>query len=88
MSWKVELARRANKALQKAPKTDQRRLIEALKELQEDPLNRKIDWLKNAPPAHKRRVGSWRILFDVDPVDRVVSVVDIRRRTSKTYRKR
>ena len=34
---------------------------------------------------HRRRVGSWRIVFAVKTEERVVVVADILRRTSSTY---
>jgi len=53
--------------------------------MRDDPLSGDIARLKNQPAAWRRRVGVWRIFFDLDPHLRVVDVVDIRRRTSTTY---
>jgi len=44
--------------------------------------------LQHQPTAFRRRVGDWRIFFDVYPDRRLVEVVDIRRRTTTTYRRR
>ncbi len=44
--------------------------------------------LKNQPTAFRRRVGDWRIFFDVYPDRRLVAVSDIQRRTTTTYRRR
>jgi mRNA-degrading endonuclease RelE of RelBE toxin-antitoxin system len=38
--------------------------------------------------AYRRRVGDWRIFFDVDPHAHTVSVRAIERRGTTTYRKR
>ena len=38
--------------------------------------------------AFRRRVGHWRLFFDLDSDHRLVDVVAIERRTSTTYRKR
>ncbi len=38
--------------------------------------------------AWRKRVGSYRILFDLNFEERLIEVQDIDRRTSKTYRKR
>jgi mRNA-degrading endonuclease RelE of RelBE toxin-antitoxin system len=35
--------------------------------------------------AIRRRVGSWRILFDVDQAKRVVVILGVKRRTTTTY---
>ena len=53
-----------------------------------DPLAGDIQRLKDERTAFRRRVGDWRIFFNVDPMLRVVEVVDIQRRTTTTYRKR
>jgi mRNA-degrading endonuclease RelE of RelBE toxin-antitoxin system len=38
--------------------------------------------------AFRRRVGNWRLFFDLDPTRHLVEVRAIERRTSTTYRKR
>jgi mRNA-degrading endonuclease RelE of RelBE toxin-antitoxin system len=47
-----------------------------------------IQPLKSHPTAFRRRVGDWRVFFDVDRERRQVEVTDIERRTTTTYRKR
>lgn len=43
--------------------------------------------LDHAPVAqYRRRVGTLRILFDVDDGNRVVEILDIRQRDERTYR--
>ncbi|MBZ5538776.1 MAG: hypothetical protein LAO31_22755 [Acidobacteriia bacterium] len=41
--------------------------------------------LKGEPKTWRRRVGNYRIFFDVDPIFRIVDIVEITRRTSTTY---
>jgi hypothetical protein len=38
--------------------------------------------------AFRRRVGDWRILFDLSLADRMIEIRFIERRTTTTYRKR
>jgi mRNA-degrading endonuclease RelE of RelBE toxin-antitoxin system len=54
----------------------------------ENPFTGDIARLENQPTAFRRRVGDWRIFFDVFPEIRLVEVTDIVRRTSTTYRHR
>ena len=49
------------------------------------PFRGDIARLKNKPAAWRRRVGNYRIFFDVDVDELLVDVTDIRRRTSTTY---
>jgi len=44
--------------------------------------------LTDQPAAFRRRVGNWRLFFDVVPKLLLVEVRAIERRTSTTYRKR
>ena len=69
------------------PERDARAIKAALERLQQEPRTRGTVKLENAPFAQFRhRVGNYRILFDVDEERKVVEVVDIRRRSERTYR--
>jgi len=85
MAWIVQLARSAERTLDRAPARDRARLLSALSAMSQDPFSGDIARLQNLPAAFRRRVGSWRIFYDVYPERQVVSVVDIVRRTSTTY---
>ena len=86
MRWDVRVAERARKALRRVPKGDQERIAAALEAMRDAPLGGDIVHLKNQPTAWRRRVGDWRILFDLYLERRLVDVLDIRRRTTTTYR--
>lgn len=53
-----------------------------------DPFAGDIKRLRNERAAFCRRVGHWRIFFDVNLEQRLVAVSYIERRTSATYRQR
>jgi len=53
-----------------------------------DPFQGNVVHLTNAEATCRRRVGDYRILFDVVRENRHVDVVAILRRTTTTYRKR
>jgi mRNA-degrading endonuclease RelE of RelBE toxin-antitoxin system len=53
--------------------------------MRQDPFAGDVARLKDYPIAYRRRVGSWRILFDVDGDARIVTVQEVARRTSHTY---
>lgn len=44
--------------------------------------------LEHQRAAFRRRVGDWRIFFDLYPERQLVVVVAIERRTTTTYRRR
>ncbi len=53
-----------------------------------DPFAGDIVPLAQQPAAYRRRVGNWRILFDVDTYLHLIEVRLIQRRTTTTYKKR
>ena len=85
MNWEVLLAGPARRSLKRISAADQRRILAILDTMQEDPFQGDVVRLTAQPAAWRRRVGNWRILFDVDPERQLVVVHDVVRRTSTTY---
>ena len=85
MNWSVTVAREAVRNLLRFPNRDHQRLTQALEEMRTDPFAGDVVRLRAQPAAYRRRVGSYRILFDVVPESRRVSVQNIVRRSSTTY---
>ena len=84
MEWAVVLAGPASKSLKRIPAGDKTRILAALEEMRQDPFHGDIRKLQGLP-GFRRRVGSWRILFEVVPERRHVVIAGIERRTSTTY---
>jgi mRNA-degrading endonuclease RelE of RelBE toxin-antitoxin system len=53
--------------------------------MREDPLRGDIARLHGQRTARRRRVGDWRILYDLYPERQLIVVAAVRRRTSTTY---
>ena len=85
MTWTVLAASRARKNLERAPAADRRRIEAALSAMTADPLAGDVVKLKGMD-AFRRRVGDWRIIFDIDFAARTVRVFDVLRRNEATYR--
>ena len=84
MEWTVVLAGPARKSLKRVPASDKARILSALAEMQEDPFQGDIRKLQGLP-GFRRRVGNWRILFEVALERRHIVVAAIERRTSTYY---
>ena len=85
MTWKLVVTRPAEKELNKVPDKDLKHIRKALIQMTEDPFSGDVVYLKSMGDSVRRRVGSWRIIFDVDVELKIVFVTSIRRRTSTTY---
>ena len=87
MSWTLTVARDARKALERLPSRERARVLATLVGMGEDPFSGDVKHLRNFSPAFRRRVGSYRILFDVFPNERRIQVQAIERRSDRTYRR-
>jgi mRNA-degrading endonuclease RelE of RelBE toxin-antitoxin system len=86
--WKLSLRKAADKTVARALEKERSQLRRALEEMQTNPLTGDVLPLTKERAAFRRRVGHWRIFFDLYPEQQLVDVVAIERRTSTTYRRR
>jgi len=84
MEWTVVLAGPARKALKRIPPSDRTRIEAALTGMEHDPFQGDIRKLQGLP-GFRRRVGDWRIFFEVIPERKHIVIAAIERRTSTTY---
>jgi len=82
--WRVNVAGPARKALERFPTVDRERINAALDEIALNPFSG--DVRKLGPNTYRRRVGSYRLFFDLYPELHFVQVTAITRRTTTTYR--
>jgi len=65
---------------------DRQRINTALNRMKDDPFSGDLSSLKGEHQGlFRRRVGSWRIIFELDTDRRMVLVHDILRRSRTTY---
>jgi mRNA-degrading endonuclease RelE of RelBE toxin-antitoxin system len=85
MTWVLLIANRARRAKRDMPRADAEQIDAAYDEMREDPYSGDIKFLKGTDRATRRRVGAWRITFDVNSNNRIVRILDVQRRDSNTY---
>lgn len=84
MEWTVVLAGPARKSLRRIPAGDRTRILAALGEMQQNPFQGDVKKLRGLP-GFRRRVGDWRIFFELVPERKHVVITAVERRTSATY---
>jgi len=85
MTWNLQLAGPAQKEFRKLPRKGQARVKAALVAMEQDPFQGDIKRLTGQPTAWRRRVGNYRIVYDLYFEERLVVIAGIVRRTSTTY---
>ena len=85
MTWNLVISNRAEKTFAKLPAKDQRLIISAFKAMRNDPFSGDIKRLHNERTSFRRRVGNYRLFFDVHAAILRINIIEIARRTSTTY---
>ena len=81
----IELRKSAIKDLKKMSKADKERIHNKIQDLGDYPSVSNIKRLTDFEPAYRARIGSYRILFDVDETDETIIIGRILHR-SVSYR--
>lgn len=86
MNWTLIISHLARKNLARFPRRDQERINVAFEEMRRDPLSGDSKRLKSHPVAFRRRVGSYRILFEIHFDEIRIHIINVERRSDTTYR--
>ncbi len=86
MTYKVELAKQAEKALDRLDRVTEKRLRDRLKELSLNPFDPRIskDLIMEENKKYAK-VGDWRVIFRVEEQEKIIFITAIQHR-SKAYR--
>lgn len=87
MNWKVKIANQVRKAMKRFPKKDARRLLFVLKILSENPYQGNIEKLEGEENTWRRRVGFYRIIYEIFSKEKIIWILDISKRTDTTYKR-
>lgn len=77
MTFDVRISRSAERYLARLPRDAQRRIVERLATVAEDPLGHHTKVLAGPGGRRSSRVGGWRIIFTVAHDRQLVEVSDI-----------
>ena len=83
--WELLVDRAVQKHLHSIPKKDAERIQAAIAELAANPYSGDIARMRGEEDVWRRRVGAYRIFYEVLREERTVHVFRMERRTSATY---
>jgi mRNA interferase RelE/StbE len=85
MTWTIQLSGPAQKDFRRLPPKDRARVKSALLAMEQDPFRGDIKRLQGNPSGWRRRVGNFRIIYDIYFDQHLIVIAGILRRTSTTY---
>lgn len=83
--WSVEIRGKARKALKRIPAKSAGAVLSVIEKFKTDPFFGDIEKLEGEDNTWRRRVGSYRIFYEIYPHTHSVYVYRIERRGSHTY---
>ncbi len=84
-SWELKVRDKVFKTLSKFPKQERTHLVEVIEALPIDPYIGDIEKMQGEENTWRRRVGAYRIFYEIRMAEKVIYVYGIERKTSKTY---
>ena len=83
--WQLDVDRDVQKVLQRIPKKDAERVFLAITDLATNPYSGDVSKMHGETDVWRRRVGPYRIFYEVLQKQRIVHIYGLERRTSTTY---
>jgi mRNA interferase RelE/StbE len=85
MPWNLVITKPAARDLRAVRSSDLERINAAFEAMRSNPYGGDVKFLRGMSGTLRRRVGPWRVLFEVHQKEREVVVLGVVRRTSTTY---
>jgi len=85
MNWDLIIDATVRKQLKRIPRHEAMRIADAIKEMSVNPYAGDVEKMESEQGVWRRRVGSYRIFYEIITEKKLVYIFNIKRRTSKTY---
>jgi mRNA-degrading endonuclease RelE of RelBE toxin-antitoxin system len=85
MKWGLAITSSAKRQLRGVPAPELDQINSAFSEMCEDPFRGDVKFLRGLDGALRRRVGDWRVLYELNQEHKVIVITAVRRRASNTY---
>lgn len=84
-NWRLEVDVQVYKDLKRLPKSNIQKILEVIEKLPENPYAGDIQKMKGEVNVWRRRIGEYRMFYEILIKEKVIQVFRVERRTSKTY---
>lgn len=84
-SWVLQTDPDILKTLKRFPPKDAKRIFHVIEQLVNNPYTGDIQKMKDERNVWRRRVGSYRLFYEVIPEEKIIHVFHVERRTTTTY---
>lgn len=84
-TWVLQIDPDVLKSLKKFPQKDSKRIVDVISTLSTIPYSGDIQKMKGEKNVWRRRIGSYRLFYEVIQDENIIHVFRVERRTTTTY---
>lgn len=85
INWDLRIKNKVYKELSKLPLEERGRITKIIDNLPHNPYIGDVEKIKDEENMWRRRVGNYRIFYEIISRERIIYIFHIERRTSSTY---
>ena len=84
-TWVLQIDPSVSKILKKIPQNFTKRIVAAIEALPQDPFAGDIQKMRDEKNVWRRRIGDYRIFYELLAQENIIHVFHVERRTTTTY---
>lgn len=84
-NWELKIRHKVYKDLTKFPESDRSKIVKAIDALIESPYQGDIQKIKGEENVWRRRIGDYRLFYEIINSEKIIYIFNIERRNSNTY---
>jgi mRNA interferase RelE/StbE len=85
MKWGLAITSSAKRQLRRLSAPERQQIDHAFSQMCDDPFLGDVKFLHGLDGTLRRRVGDWRVLYELNQENKIIVVTAIKRRGSNTY---
>lgn len=86
MIYKASFTKRFKKQILKLPKKEQIKILAKIEAALNNPRQSAIKLEDTSPPIYRIRTGEYRIFFQINNLQQIMEITDVKLRTTQTYK--
>lgn len=83
--WVLQIDPKVEKTLKKIPQKSAKRIVSAIEQLSSNPYAGDIQKMRGEKNVWRRRVGEYRLFYEILTSESILNIFHLERRTSATY---
>ena len=85
MNWELQIPKRVARQLKRLPRKESERVVSVIQQFASSPYDGDVEKMSGTEDLWRRRVGSYRITYEVYPSRKIIRIFSVERRASHTY---